>query len=487
MASRNEFIQPRDKASPHVIDENASTSTYPVRNIDAESPKPKLGTAPPKHRKEQAPKTEKPSTKAVSTNDAAMMSIYPAIHRGVITCSYPTVSRYCPSAHELFEIVHACNQLLAGNVYLTRIESLYHPTLINIYYAIVFYVQSLRAMNEAGIITRSQRRFLMKLTEQFPLELFPIAGPMVLTIQALCAIQLEDQKYTMVCPTIPDPIGPATAEIPHLQPLDLCLPDVPRLIGMMNCVLARAPNDQDYDNFDRFNPLDGATNAAPRILGGLTYPLPADWQGPIAWNLTRPGLTYPPECDRAHHQAIFNRRSNYSLPIIAAATPIATIESFLGLNNDMVWLTPILAVAGSHADFFLGRRSLNDINPIGSPASLLVGSYTASTPVLVQPTSLYDAASKLKLSAKYQTTIDTMSNLDLKVGALSQLNIKYPPNHPYAPNIGTAAGNRTTGPIWDRNIITCFTSIDYNPSLNLRSTIKQDMYIPKGTENRPEN
>lgn len=421
-----------------------------------------------------APKKDKP----VKSTDSIYYILRDTTFISFINKAYRVPSTYKPCAIMLFEYVHAMNECVEDNTLLIEKCDIYHPLVINVYYAILFYIQASRAMRAVKRLPTLTCMWLDTFEKLYPPESLPIAGPTYMYFRSLCAIKCDSGRFADISPEIPLYPGPNDIANAYRSPHDICTPDVPRMLALIEYLNFNVPVAAQYDANGYWNPLATATDVAPVPLCGLNYGLPANWPADLRWNLARPGFIYPPESSRTNDMIFHHASDELILPTII---DISSLPAFLGMDDDMTWFEQFVRIASAHASFFRDKRTLHDVEVIGIPTALAIAEYEEPAAPPTPPTSMYADKYGFALRAEVSTTDDELSDNDMKIEAALNVNVRYPANHPVASQIGRLAPDGTLkGPFWTDNVIKRRIIGAEDPTDRISNTILTRYYLERG-------
>lgn len=150
-------------------------------------------------------KPEKRTTREIATKNliASMLVRFPLIPRLKVQ-----TSTFTPTAFNYYEVIHLMDKLMCSNSYFAKSGLPWHAFISRIYFAVVFYIQTFRAMDHAKLGSRQTRLLISQILKDLPPERLPIPGPLMPILKALCCTQPEDQHFRLVCPLTPDNPGP---------------------------------------------------------------------------------------------------------------------------------------------------------------------------------------------------------------------------------------------------------------------------------------
>jgi hypothetical protein len=88
-------------------------------------------------------------------------------------------STFLPTCVSLFEVLSNMEEILSGNEELRWVSPNYFSLPVRVYYAVIFYVQVLRAKEQSGLLTKSEGSWLRAFFRRYKDTMCPIAGPIV--------------------------------------------------------------------------------------------------------------------------------------------------------------------------------------------------------------------------------------------------------------------------------------------------------------------
>lgn len=283
------------------------------------------------------------------------------------------ISSYVPTTFNYYTVIHYMDQMIQSDSYFTRERLPWHPFISRLYYAIIFYIQTLRAMNYARQIQRTDAEFLKHFEDSYPFDSLPIPGPLAPILKALCASEPSDGIFNITCPKIPKDIGPAQAsDVLSLNHSTLALPNVPFLLGMID-TLIHPPDGElpDYTDPNTFNDQHQIT------INGHDF-LPDDWQFIERSILIQPGMTYTPETDPFIDEEFHAQGETLGLPIPDEQDDLTDIEDFLYLTN-LDWFSEVRNIMSSYTLKFKDSCTLASCSPFGPPCGLITNRMTTLT------------------------------------------------------------------------------------------------------------
>jgi hypothetical protein len=425
-----------------------------VRNVDAESTRPKLSAQP---KLEPAPYNEQDTDKPIAsaaarekqTDSDASLFLTKFMRITITRAPLFIVSTYVPSSRLMFYILHSCNSEAVDNFYLNRAIPGFHPLYMRYYFSVLFFIQTLRAMNNCGLGTAEQRSFRRDFLEVYPPEALSIPGPLLNFFKTLCSSQPAETFYGKVCPLLPEAANPGSPTgfkdslLPDARYANL-LPHVPLILAMMSSMLGSATgaSDKGYG----YAPISkDDTTSTNSTFGGRTFDCTekGEWTDNDAWALIAPGIEWPVELDgtqNAAAQARF-RRLGFTLPNANADT--GTISTFLNLTN-LQRFAPFVKMASLYCRFFVGSGTLADCSPDGLQSNQIWS--TSIDPdddaIPTKPTGFYDLDPKHYFSVVHETSRPELPALTETLAYASHSNFVMG-THPYWHQ------NHRAGPFWN--------------------------------------
>jgi len=302
-------------------------------------------------------------------------SIY---HMRIAPLTYPKVSTYVPSFYMYFFALHAAHSIVHENTYLRYLSPQYLTVASTLYYAILGFLQVLRAEAAAGIITRAEHQALRRFEREFPFESLPIMSPLIMFFQNLGAVKLADPMYTWICPSLPETIGTG----PNVNGIfanndHIMLPNVPALIRFLYEIgTANSVNDITVNR--RLVP--NSRTAGNTNFFGINL-APNQQNTPVNQRLIySAGWIEPPEIPDALDIKVIRRIGRWNLPQLTAASDLQSISNFLQFDGNLEWFKPLVNLCTEEAKFFKGSTNMSAIDPTSGLASLVEISQTEQTP-----------------------------------------------------------------------------------------------------------
>lgn len=294
-------------------------------------------------------------------------------------------SSYTPFGFNLFQVLFAMEDVLNGNDELRWISPMYFSLPVRVYYAIIFYVQILRAKDASGTLSKPDSSFLRAFLRRFKDTSCVIAGPLVPIFTNITSCLPDDKQFDTVYPSLPtrgtyhvshEGTGDAKRKVLNVDPLHHVLPSVP-LVGSLLRLFCTSQNiDHLINEFGEFVPVpnDGGDFA------GIRFPAKSandQWNNEYAQVLFNPAMMRPlPESDfRLREIHPHWRRSGVRFfPDISTTNPF-TPEGPSGhtqLVDNFNWFEMCIDMAAIQAKFFTDSTNLSHIPIVGGRSTLVV-------------------------------------------------------------------------------------------------------------------
>ncbi|KAK4882299.1 hypothetical protein RN001_005618 [Aquatica leii] len=278
------------------ITENIDQQIDIVRNVDAETHKPRLQPSVKKDDQKPPNRDHKSKHKPGPPQISISSILLPYLRTPLTGIPEPITSTFVPCAYSMYDIVHIMDDIMRKNSYFRRQEDAWHPLISRLYFGILFHIQILRSELSTGIISPKNRRFLTSFLRDFPPETLVVPGPLAPLFEALNASSPENSLFGKVSPKLHDVVGNYTASQLILyeegNAFKLLLPYVPGILGFIqNILTAQAAAIPDYTNTNTFD------NTADRTLNGHVFNA-NNWTETERATLLQPGMLYLLETNR---------------------------------------------------------------------------------------------------------------------------------------------------------------------------------------------
>jgi hypothetical protein len=325
----------------------------------------------------------KVSTNTDSTNElkSSLEKCWTSVdHINIPQIYHDDKSSWTSNAIVLFELLNDMEELLNGNEELRWKAPNYFSLPVRVYYAVLFYVQVLRAKNEAGTITKSESSWLRAFFRRFKETMLPVAGPLVPYFMNIVSVLPDDNQFDYVHPTCPSK-GSYEVELADKKQRMIVyghhalVPSVALIASLLKfyCTHQRL-QDENFDEEGNFVPFRLSEGGE---FAGFTFPANAGGDATIAALLTNPVLMHPlPENkDRLLEIHGFWKRSKAkNIPHIPTNLPYLPNgpSGWTLLNDDYDWFQPCVDAAHIQCAFFSDAGNLSEIPTVGGVSALVV-------------------------------------------------------------------------------------------------------------------
>lgn len=416
--------------------DDLTPKVFPDLQPDAPRPKiqaqPSLSAAPvppPDMKKSQADPSAKPTAPPVASD-----MLEPFLSTKILYASRKKLSSYLPSAYMMFFIVHLLNNLLVDNFYFKRYAPDYHPYVLRLYFGIIFIVQSLRAGLDTKALDNEQHEFLTRFLSNFPPESLPVPGPLLPLFKTLCSSLPEIQSFGKVYPRTPSIPGPTDrSDFVSDSTAILVFPQIPAIFALLEDLNSKInASPPVYPKKGKHTPV----SATAVTFGHHAFPAAAARSDLEKWALICSGLEYPCEADAKLNEAFAERYDNFDFPQNDADDDLQNYAGFMSMESSLSWFSAVRDVAAAAALYSEGSGTLADCSPSGIVANQFLVSYSPTLVDLRPPTQTSDKAALFPLSFRLSTTARSPPALAEALASASQTNVRFPWNHPWAPDIG---------------------------------------------------
>jgi len=318
------------------------------------------------------------STKPSMPQTVELGGVYAKIWGHVSTRTIPRVTysatnKWLPSSIGMMQIINGMHSVLDGNEYLRRIAPNYLSMSVTLYYAVLWYVQILRAQTAAKTIGKNDSSWLRGFLRTYGEESLVIAGPLVPLFNSITSVLTENVYNDWIVPSLPDNLAKAESGA-TLSPHHDLIPNVPALFDLLHtfCNLNTIGNNNFENNeFVKFPITSGGT------IGGFTV---APTPGNSRWVLSNPGLdnTFPETMSKyiEVHRA-WSRTKIRAEPAITDQTSLKSIGEWLRMSTSYTWFADCQKMATLQASRFLHPANLSQISTTGRLDVLIQCEYFA--------------------------------------------------------------------------------------------------------------
>jgi len=353
-------------------------------------PKPKsrrdVNKRPVDYEEEENPsEAEEPKAQEPGMSGAhALFAQALAFRTGFNTVTYHDRSEYIPDLHAAFDTLNCMVSIVSENTLLHERYPAYSSVALVTFYAHAAFYQVLRVRDDAGVLTREERRSLRKYQAVAPPESWEIAPPMIPFIQALGSIIPQGGKYGRIVPSFPDynlhnaAANNTLAMLANKRSVGR-LPVIPALHQFLHNFGSGEAAFTEGVLYPRQNPVLSATNlflgTASSANTGITFntlAFSAGWMEPAESETD----TYTKILDQK--RAIIRR---WRIPDLTDARDITGIETFLGLDDatDSYWMKNLLTCSAEVNKYFPGAVSMANIPLITRQETVSKISITTAT------------------------------------------------------------------------------------------------------------
>jgi len=306
---------------------------------------------------------------------------------------FDSKSGFCPTFIKLFEVLHVIDEILNGNEELRWISPYYFSLPVRIYYAIICYVQTYRAKEQAGKLTPAEGSWLRAFFRRFKDTSLPVVGPLVPILSNVVSVLPSDDQYDFVFPAIP---SSATYNIEFtrdpeiyagsIHPTYYILPNVPALLQLLDTFTDTHTalfnrTDHVYDHFNDDEQLVPFRTDVAQRLGNFPFParsLEANPTDATERFIANPALMHPfPESiDRMKEIHSFWRRSKArTAPTLAPQTGYTSSGpaalTLIDKEHDLDWFQSCIDMATIQAKFFSDSTNLSAIPTVAGESALV--------------------------------------------------------------------------------------------------------------------
>jgi hypothetical protein len=321
------------------------------------------------------------------------MILKSAVNNPLAIYERPATSTFVPNFSPLFFLLNYMDFLMASTKRWIDNCMGWVPPYSQMYISVLLYIQTMRAMEAAGVVSPGSEisNVLLAFDRLYPLNELWIPGPLVLAFRSLSAFWPDgNDRFGNVTPTLPAP-GWTRARLGSLDDnLRKYLPNISVFVSRLHHICATATtanmtelvfqNHVNGPNFAReILGVDGdsAANvpASLQNLGacpGASFVYGGNlqlWQNAAA-RLTM--MNVPADVDAATAQ--FDERNRWT-----------AVMRFDLIDNEHVWFGPVSAMMAKYCQFWNGSVPLGSCPPVSSAAPALKGRIVAPSNILTSP------------------------------------------------------------------------------------------------------
>nr|QLC36771.1 capsid protein [Sarcosphaera coronaria partitivirus] len=315
---------------------------------------------------------EEPEEPVTTVAPAFNFLVALAYRQGTSAVQFDARSFWIPDCYALFSAAFFICDLLTPNSLVHEIDPAFMSITFYLYVGHLFYYQVLRVRDNAGELTREERRCLRHYENVGPAESWPVPTPMIGILSSLAMVHPPSKYYGKVIPKLPALTGFTAAE---------SLVGIHGIAGITRIPIIPAMQQfVHYFGTDIANFTDGILYplADPTLTAGAAGPPPvlpnvflglsnSTANGHIqrlffnsGWNLPteveETSLNYP----HALKRALIHRMN---VPTIGNTATISGLESFLGFRDGQsnAWMKNLLRSSSTVCRFFPDSTNLSAI------------------------------------------------------------------------------------------------------------------------------
>lgn len=397
-------------------------------------------------------------------------------------------SSYTPNYIAANAILMGMERCLDSNEELKWICPNYFSLPVRIYYAVVYYLQIMKAKEAAGKLLRSEGSWFRSFKRVFPLESLPIAGPLVPYFSNLVSVLPNDDKYDFIYPEF-DPTGGLTLNkgIPITDPRYFLQPNVALLSSLMKLFCSKSSQalftpdeDDEYDHFsDNGSLIPKTFDDEPFTFCGVDFPKSLNTAcSSVLCNIAM-DTELPETIEKLKSTHQYWRKSRcVDIPDVDKDCTFDTLGETLRMKDDFEWFEDCVSMATIQCKFFTESANLSQIPSVGGTEALITAHIMTKDRNLKAAKQWYPQNLK-SIEATFQTTRAdaTPGQFYNSMYALSNATISWTTQG--QPIGGYQAGHRT-GPYW-RNKEFTFQSNEAVPvGTRISTMIQSHFYDYKG-------
>jgi hypothetical protein len=405
-------------------------------------------------------------------------------------------SSYIPNSFRLFEVLDHMNNMIIGNenLFFNMPKFLIMP--VQLYYAILFYLQIVRVKKQAGVIRRTENRWLNSLINTYSEESLPVAGPLIPIFENITFLEPTDRQFPLIYPSLPEKAIYSTTvsrdrtEV-TIDPTYHLLPAVPIMLDIFKKFCnKRTIEESDYDEHGYYVPFQLTDGGS---LGGINFEAQTgNGALPVAkaQMFYNPGLAYGPPESRAkmselHHKWKPSVIRKIPTPSITENYNPETIGELTMMNDSNAWFATMIEAAMTHASYFEGQTNLSRISITGSN-SIAVDINIEFDEFKTRPTTTDrwypDYISNLKAGAR--TTVPTLSLQEQWQSLFALTNARISWKDSDGHQIGSKEAEHRTGPFWENKKYNYEEPTLKSVMARTGITIRREFYRAKGLVNK---
>jgi len=383
-------------------------------------------------------------------------------------------------------LVNAMDRCIDGNQELTWIAPNYFSLAVKLYYAVIFYIQILKAKEAAGKLSRSESAWFRSFKRVFPLESLPIAGPIIPYFSNIVSVKPNDDKYDFIYPDyqtnqgmkVKSGVVEVTSEF-FIQPNVTILTEL--LLKFTELTRKELINETD-DNLDYF---DDTGAFVPHRIGadfnfaGIEYRAHLSISMSMSLSNIAMDKALPETKERCLDIHPYWKRSKItSVPKVGNTYDHDTIGRALRMDEDYEWFEECIHMATIQCKFMKESTNMSQIPATGG-SEVLVSAAMSGEYIKYKDAKDWYPQNWINMKAKFYTTradteADQFANASyaLSTGTISWIHNQHPIG-------GRQAGHRD-GPYWDNRQFEYQSDTPIEVARRLQTMITSLFYDAKG-------
>nr|ABX79673.1 putative coat protein [Raphanus sativus cryptic virus 1] len=307
-------------------------------------------------------------TRAATAKNYSTLICGPAAMIHPVKDQYPEVSTFTPNFSTSYQYLNLMDQSMISTKRWTDNCLGWAPPYSQIYIGILGYIQTMRAMNAAGLLEPNSEisRLLGNFMKVFPLKSLWIPGPLVSFFKSIaCFKPSASEKHGMVSPTLPTRPGwSRNRRYRIVTDASSHLPNINIFISRLRSICAAASrNGATEDSFLR--DIDG-----PQYLATL-FAQPCSHTANEIANLISPGSNLSYSGDLRLWK-LASARLSFVGPLALLDSAVTDVSdnwtAFLGFSERSDWFGSINAMMVKYCQFWKGSTTLYECSPASSAA-----------------------------------------------------------------------------------------------------------------------
>ncbi|XP_050510000.1 uncharacterized protein LOC126886904 [Diabrotica virgifera virgifera] len=357
------------------------------------------------------------------------------------------VSTFIPTSFNYFQVVHFMDKLMSTNIDFLRMGLPWHPLLSRLYFAELFFIQTLRAMRHARIGSSSTRQFIEQFLKDYPPESIPVPGPLIPILQSISTCRSENHMYGLISPSIRNDVGYAcAADLLDINSKDFILPNIPIIAAFLNTIITAPGTAPDYSDPATFDDTQEHTLVGHRFEA-------RNWQILERLVLLSPGLNHTMESTPDIDEEMRFRGQELGIPFIEHGTNVMGFERYMLMDEDSSWFQNVIEVMSIYCGFFKESATLGACSPHGPICGLLRSRLhdLTSQNIVNNLDRAFPGEYPFQLMYEHRSYEENFPQTYSLMGQLSSINTST--NYPGLEYWGDFNNSRTgrSGPYWNQN------------------------------------